>query len=277
MKISIRGDKFLFDDRLTYSEFPTARPEALGRLMNSRMVQATFDDENPETIKLFNYPDGSPFNPDRQTDEFVAALPGYRRHGVIAATVNFQGGFPQYHIHLRRDQILQDWENNAFTAEGALKDKHADRMRRVIEGMDEQRMACIVGLFYFGQNHKLRDEAAVHRAVNEAVDFFCAVGRDNVMIEINNESNIGYVHEILQPQRIHELILAARERSGGRFLVSTSYGGGGLPSDAVADAADFLLVHGNGQRPHQIRAMVEHLRARTEKPIVFNEDSTPRG
>jgi hypothetical protein len=274
VKISIQGDKFLFDDRLTYSDFPTAKPEALGRLMNSRMVQATFDDENPETIKLFNYPDGSPFNPDRQTDEFVAALPSYRRHGVIAATVNFQGGFPQYHIHLRRDQILQDWENNAFTAEGALKDRYADRMRRVIEGMDEQRMACIVGLFYFGQNHKLRDEAAVRRAVNEAMDFFCAVGRDNVMVEVNNEANIGYVHEVLRPQRIHELILAARERSGGRFLVSTSYGGGGLPNDAVMHAADFLLVHGNGQRPHQIRAMVEHLRARTEKPIVFNEDST---
>ena len=97
MKISIQGDKFLFDDRLTYSDFPTAKPEALGRLMNSRMVQATFDDENPETIKLFNYLDGSPFNPDRQTDEFVAALPSYRRHGVIAATVNFQGGFPHDH------------------------------------------------------------------------------------------------------------------------------------------------------------------------------------
>ncbi len=130
MKISIQGDKFLFDDRLTYSDFPTAKPEALGRLMNTRMVQATFDDENPETVKLFSYPDGSPFDPNRQTDEFVAALPSYRRHGVIAATVNFQGGFPQYHIHLRRDQILQDWDNNAFTPEGALKDTYAERMPR---------------------------------------------------------------------------------------------------------------------------------------------------
>lgn len=137
-------------------------------------------------------------------------------------------------------------------------------MRRVIEGMDEQRMACIVGLFYFGQNHKLRDEVAVRRA-NEAVDFFSAVGRDNVMIEINNEANIGYVHELLRPDRIHELILAARERCGGRFLVSTSYGGGGLPSDAVIEAGDFMLVHGNGQRPHQIRAMGRSICARPHR------------
>lgn len=274
MKITIQGDKFYFDGALTYSDFPGARPEALGRLMNSRMVQATFDDENPETVRFFDYPDGSPFDPDRQTDEYIAALPSYRGQGVIANTVNFQGGFPQYHIHLRRDQILQDWDNNAFTPEGALKEKYAKRMQRVIEGMDDQRMACIVGLFYFGQNHKLRDETAVCRAVQESMDFFTAVNRDNVMVEINNEANIGYVHEILRPDRVHELILAARERSNGRFLISTSYGGGGLPSDAVLNVGDYILIHGNSQKPHQIRGMVEWVRARTDKPIVFNEDST---
>lgn len=96
MKITIENDKFLFDDRLTYSDFPTARPEALGRLMNSRMVQATFDDENPETVKLFSYPDGSPFDPDRQTDEFVAALPSFRRHGVLpyCCHAQFPGRLP---------------------------------------------------------------------------------------------------------------------------------------------------------------------------------------
>lgn len=274
MKVSIQGDKFYFDNAPTYSDFPGVKPEALGRLMNTRMVQATFDDENPETVGYFAYPDGSPFDPNRQTDEYIAALPSYRAQGVIATTVNFQGGYPQYHIHLRRDQILQNWDNNAFTPEGALKEKYADRMRRVIEAMDDQRMACIVGLFYFGQNHKLRDEAAVRRAVNESMDFFDAVNRDNVMVEINNEANIGYVHESLRPDHVHELITAAKERCGGRFLVSTSYGGGGLPSSEVIEVADYILVHGNSQKPHQIRAMVEYLRERTGKPIVFNEDST---
>jgi hypothetical protein len=273
MNISIQGDKFYMDGKLTYSDFPGARPEALGRLMNSRMVQATFDDENPETVKLFSYPDGSPFDPDRQTNEFIAMLPEYRKYGVIAFTVNFQGGYPQYHVHLRRDQILQNWDNNAFAPNGRLKWRYAERMKRVIEAADANRMAVIVGFFYFGQNHKLQDEAAVRRAVTEATEFLVSLKRGNVMIEINNECEIGYVHPLLQPHGVHQMINLAREVCKGQFPISTSYGGGTLPGTNVLDAADYILIHGNGQTPERIRQMVRGCKAMTDKPVVFNEDS----
>ena len=198
------------DGKLTYSDFPDAKPEALGRLMNSRMVQATFEDENPETAKLFVYADGSPLDLNRQTNEFIAALPEYRRYGVIACTVNFQGGYPQYHVHLRRDQILQNWDNNAFAPEGRLKWSYAERMARVIAAADEARMAIIVGYFYFGQNHKLKDDNAVRRAVTEATEFLVSLKRENIMIEINNECEIGYVHSLLQPHGVHQMIELAR-------------------------------------------------------------------
>ncbi|MFN3333320.1 MAG: hypothetical protein ACK47M_12480 [Caldilinea sp.] len=273
MKITINGARFLFDGELTYTEFPGAKREALGRLMNSRMVQATFADENPETVGLFTYPDGTLLDPDRQTDEFIAALPEYRRYGVIATTVNFQGGYPLYHIHLRKDQYLQNWDNTAFTPEGRLKASYAARMQRVIKGSDAARMAVIVGLFYFGQNHRLTDETAVKRAMREATEFLLEVGTGNILVEINNESNIGYVHGILQPHRVHELIHECKEISQGRLLVSTSYGGGALPSREVIDVADFILLHGNGQGPDNIPRMVQSVAAQTDKPIVFNEDS----
>ena len=64
-----------------------------------------------------------------------------------------------------------------------------------------------------------------------------------------------------------------KKRVGGRLLVSTSYGGGGLPSQAMIDAADYILLHGNGQGPDDIRRMVEIVRRQTGKPIIFNEDS----
>jgi hypothetical protein len=273
MQISIQGDKFLFDGQLTYSDFPGAKEEALGRLMNSRMVQATFEDENPETADFFRYPDGSPFDPNRQTSEFIAALPEYRRHGVIATTVNFQGGYPRYHVKLSKDDYLQNWDNNAFTPNGRLKWAYAERMRRVVEAHDDLNMAVIVGYFYFGQNHKLADEAAVKKAVIEATEFLTGLNRGNVLIEINNECNIGYVHEILQPHRIHELIQLAQDVCERRVLVSTSYGGGRVPDENVISTADFLLIHGNGQDPAGIKRMVEQTRAETGKPIVFNEDS----
>ena len=146
-------------------------------------------------------------------------------------------------------------------------------MARIIEGADALNMAVIVGFIYFGQNHKFVDENAVKRAVDEGTDFLLGLNRGNVMIEINNESNVGYVHEILQPDRVHELVLRAKERVGGRLLVSTSYGGGGLPSRAMIEAADYILLHGNGQGPDDIRRMVETVQRQTGKPIIFNEDS----
>ncbi len=60
----------------------------MGMLLNTRMVQALFEDENPETKKLWCYPDGSEFDPERNTDEFVAALSLYKAYGVIAFTIS---------------------------------------------------------------------------------------------------------------------------------------------------------------------------------------------
>jgi hypothetical protein len=97
-------------------------------------------------------------------------------------------------------------------------------------------------------------------------------------VEINNECNVRYDHAILKPPRVHELIerVQAVRRDGRRLLVSTSYGGGTIPGDNVARAADFLLLHGNGvSDPDKLAAMVRRTRAvpgYTPKPILFNED-----
>ena len=45
-EVSIDGTNFLINSELTYED---CKPEAKGRLMNIRMVNSVFDDENPET------------------------------------------------------------------------------------------------------------------------------------------------------------------------------------------------------------------------------------
>lgn len=98
------------------------------------------------------------------------------------------------------------------------------------------------------------------------------------MIEINNECNVRYDHDILRQERVHELIDIAKKPSdlGIKYLVSTSYGGGKIPSPAVVKTADFILVHGNGvNNPAGIIDMVNKTRkveGYSPKPIVFNED-----
>ncbi len=58
--------------------------------------------------------------------------------------------------------------------------------------------------------------------------------------------------------------------------VSVSLTGGRIPSQAVVDASDYILLHGNGVKdPQRMVAMVHEVRAMagtTRKPIVNNED-----
>jgi hypothetical protein len=237
------------------------------------MVQAIFDDLNPETRDRWAYPDTGRWDPERNVQEFVEMLPVYRQHGLLAVTVNFQGGSPEGYSR------EQPWENSGFSPDGALRPAYADRLRRVIEGADASGMVVIVGYFYQGQDQRLRDEPAVVRAVDEATDFLLAGGWSNVLVEVNNECDTRYDHPILQPERVHELIarVQARGRVDRPLLVSTSYRGlGRVPDPNVARTADFLLLHGNGPvDPDLIEHQVEATRkvpGYHSQPILFNED-----
>src|SRR5688572_5524835 len=133
------------------------------------------------------------------------------------------------------------------------------RLGRILDKADELGMVAILGIFYFGQDQRLADESAVTKALDNAVDWVFERGYQNVLIEVNNECNVRYEHETLQPKRVHELIdrVKARTRGGRRFLAGTSYGGGKVPEENVVRSSDFLLLHGNGVKdPQRIAEMV---------------------
>jgi hypothetical protein len=140
-------------------------------------------------------------------------------------------------------------------------------------------MAVIVGLFYQGQDERLVNEAAVVRAVDDATDWLLEGGWQNVVVEIANECDVPtYEHRIIGPWRVRELIeqVQSQARAGRRLLVSTSYRGGSLPYEDVLEAADVVLLHGNGVTHPSIMAwMIERTRLRLrgrQIPIVVNED-----
>ena len=272
-EVSIRGDAFLINGKPTYAGRTWEGLKIEGLLMNSRMVQGTFDDLNPETRGRWNYPDTGTWDPERNTREFVAAMPEWRRHGLLAFTLNFQGGSPQGYSAGR-----QPWHNSAIAEDGSLRPESMARLERILDRADELGMVAILGLFYFGQDERLKDEAAVCRAVDNAVDWLFDKGYRNVLVEVNNECNVAYDHEILKPARVHELIerVKARRRGGRRFLAGTSYGGGTVPGEDVVRVSDFILMHGNGVKdPNRIADMVRrarNLRTYRAMPILFNED-----
>lgn len=203
-------------------------------------------------------------------------MPLWRQHGLLAFTVNLQGGSPQGYSQ------AQPWHNSAINADGTLRPDYMDRLERLLNRADALGMVVILGIFYFGQAQRLRDEVAILRAVDHTTDWLFDHAYHNGLIEIANESGRGYHHPILQPARIHELIIRVQDRVryGRRLLVSTSCGGDTLahllPSSHVVSVADFVLLHGNNvSDPHHLTEMVRAVRQMPgyrPKPVLFNED-----
>src|SRR5688572_26226708 len=160
--VSIAADSFQINAKPTYAGREWRGHKIEGLLMNSRMVQGIFDDRNPETISRWAYPDTQKWDADRNTREFIEAMPEWRKHGLLSFTINFQGGSPEGYSQ------KQPWHNSAFEDDGRLREDYAARLGRIIDRADELGMVAIVGYFYFGQDERLRDEAAVLLATDAA-------------------------------------------------------------------------------------------------------------
>lgn len=197
----------------------------------------------------------------------------WRRHGLLSFTINLQGGSPQGYSQ------NQPWHNNAFNEDGSLRAEYLRRLEPILARADELGMIAIVGYFYFGQDQRLADDAAVRRAATNATEWLLAQGYRHVLVEIANEcDNKSYQQPLIQAPRIHELIGLVKSitATGRRLPVSASFNGGTVPHPNVVAAADFLLLHGNGvSEPDRIARLVQETRKVSgyrPMPILFNED-----
>ncbi len=256
------------------------------------MVQAVFDDENEVTRQLWEHADIRRWDPDRNTAEFVAAMPEWRQHGLVGITVGLQGGNPinpdrsyleerlsKYDIKVDDSwRYSSPWDNSAFEANGNLKKAYFERLGKVLDRADELGMVVILDLFYWGQDQRMQEEAAIKRAVEGSCAWVLEQGYTNVVIEIANECDLLYYdHEIFKTHRIHQLIDLAKNvaHRGCRLLVSTSFVHG-IPHDSAIVSSDFALLHGNAYEiPEMIKRMVSSTRdlpGYRPMPIVINED-----
>jgi hypothetical protein len=271
--LTIRGEDFLLNGQPTYPGRSWNGLRIEGLLLNVRAVQATFDDANAATSRRWAYSDSGAWDPERNTREFIAALPEWRRAGILSFTLNLQGGSPEGY------STTQPWDNTAIDAKGDLKPAYMARIAAILDRADELGMAPILGCYYFGQDQRVKDEASIKRGVVSTVEWLLGRESRNVILEIANECDVReYDHEILKPPRIHELIELAKSRSrnGRRILAGTSFGGGVVPTGNVIRASDFLLLHGNGpDDPRRITRMIARARASSDyrpMPLLINED-----
>jgi CubicO group peptidase (beta-lactamase class C family) len=245
-RVEIRRGRWHFNGRVTY---PGARAEGL--LMNVRMVNTVFEDRHR--------PD---FDPEANTERFVARIPDYAAHGVRAFTIGLQGGFPGYEGAL----------NSAFRPDGSLRRSYLWRVQRVIEVCDRHGVAVILGCYYQRQDQLLRDEKAVRAGVANVARWVVAHRFTNVVLEIANEfPHPGFDHRILRTAGGQVQLLALVREVAPGLLVSTSGIGDGRLPDEVARASDFLVIHFNDVPVAEVSTRVRALHG-FGKPIVCNED-----
>ena len=266
--LGIQGDRFTINGKLTYAEIPGVNEASLGLLWNQRLVQGVFDDAQDRS--RFDQFKAGVFDPERNTQELIAALPEWYAHGMRAITVCFQGGWPVGHVP------VETIENNPFGADGcSLDPAYACRMDKIIRAADELGMIVIVSLLYWAQANRLTDGRAVMNAVKTGGAFLRDGGYTNVILEVANEYSISPFkgHPIIhEAEGMAALIAIAREASGG-VPVGCS-GGGGEMHREVAEASDVVIVHGNGQTRGEYYDFLRKVKDWAKgKPVLCNEDS----
>lgn len=249
-RVAISGGRWSINGEVSYRG-----AKAEGLLLNVRMINAAFDDANEATR-----PAG--WDPDANTNAFVARVPEYVAHGVRAFTVGLQGGSCGY----------EGAANSAFAPDGSLRAAAMDRVDRIIQACDGAGAVVVLSCLYQRQDERLTDESAVRNAIVNAADWVRRRGFENVLLEIANEfPHAGFNHGLIRrPAGQVELMAAARAAAPGLLVSTSGLGDGALPRE-VAEASDFLLVHFNGTKVGQIPARLHGLRS-YGKPIVCNED-----
>lgn len=275
--VAIAGNEFHINGKPTYPGRSFQGHKIEGLLFTSRMVNAIINDQNPETRGMWSYRDG-PWDPERNTSEFIAALPLYKAHGLTSVSFNIQGGSPMgYGWH-------QPWHTSGYTPDGALLPDYRSRLLRVLDAIDANGMVANLGLFYISATPALRDDNAVLRAADEVTDLICERGYANILIEVGNEIDIpSWRYELIKPARAHELVARIQSRSAGkiktkagRLLVSTSFVVHDTIPETLMQTVDYVLYHGNNAvTPDAVRTRAKAIRAAAGyrgQPLLINED-----
>ncbi|MEA3407870.1 MAG: hypothetical protein U9R48_07300 [Chloroflexota bacterium] len=303
MRLSIVGENFYQNGAATYTEgagFPGADRRLAGLLLNHRVINGIFDDLNEDRDydgdgrDDWAYADTDEWDPERNTQQFVDAMPDWRACGVIGFTVGLQGGNPFPTSPPPEGLSTRDLDCGAFNPDGSLRPAFLQRLRRILHEAERLDMVPIVNYFYQGGNRRIREEA-IGTAIDNATGWLLEQGYDRLIIDLANECDASAYWPALQLPNIHEMIyrvkdlVALHNNAKGHertFYVGASFTGTFSTAENLRHipasfmrAIDLLLPHGNRRSTEEIAGAIDVLRERTEAlarkplPIVYNEDT----
>ncbi|HTM49582.1 MAG TPA: hypothetical protein VL285_12900 [Bryobacteraceae bacterium] len=258
------------------------RPQARGKLMNLRLVQAIYHDE---------WMSGHSFDPDANTGAVIAALDFYKRHGILMINVSMQGGQAGYDGKIYGEGRSNGYRYgrekgthvSAFRPDGSLKPEWLARLDRILKAADQRGMIVNLMYFYQGQDELFESTEAIHRAAREITDWLIAGKFRNVIIDIANEWDLrgdrwdfaSYI-----PENVLQLIKETRDRfqklhADFALPISVSSDGRMNYAESFLETVDVALLHGNGRTPRQKAQRASDLK-NWARPILMTEDDNGR-
>jgi hypothetical protein len=162
------------------------RPQARGKLMNLRLVQALYHDE---------WLTAKPFDADANTNAVIAALDFYKSHGILMINVSMQGGQAGYDHQIygldRSNGFRYGPEKgtsvSAFRPDGSLKEDWLRRLARLLAAADQRGMVVNLMDFYQGQDEQFESTEAIHQAARNITNWLIDKKIRNVIIDVANE------------------------------------------------------------------------------------------
>ncbi len=257
--VSIEGEQWWINGKLVNAGAP-----AEGLLMNVRMVNAVFEDRGD---KWQNHV--GKFDPDHNTEEFIAKLPEYVNSGVNAFVISLQGGMPGYEGAI----------NTAFEPDGTLRSSYMERVENVVRACDKLGAVVMLSCLYQrqrGHAFALDRKESIFSAVRNTASWVREKGFGNVVLEVANEFPHGgfkgwpSADWLISEEGQSELIREAKSAHPD-LLVSTSGLGHGRFPEALIEEVDFIIIHFNNTSLADYGDRIKALKGHG-KPIVCNED-----
>lgn len=204
--VSIQAEKLFLNGAPTYAD----------RIWNGWMIEGLLFHARPTPAAL------------RQVPHVIDLVQQGRRHGLLA-------------LHLNLQEPLAG--ESAFTPEGALWSPYFAHLEQVLDEADWLRMVVILSLFGGGQS-ALRDERAVRRALQGALDWLTARRFRNVLLLVDEAER-----------------LAIARSHPGQVLAGYAIRAGQPLIPELLHTADFLWWDGAGlSSPEQVTQIVAELR-----------------
>ena len=290
--VSIVGDEWYINGEPTFKSRKWEGVSMQGLLPNSRMVNAIYDDDHASTRSLWNYPDTHKWDADRHTNEFIAALPDYRAHGLLGVTVSLQGGSvcgndPKDKSHPQCSTHSFEKVVSAFNNDGNIKSAWFARLERVLEATDRLGMVVLLQMFYPKQVFRFKTNQAVVVATEATVDWLLSKKFRNFVIDCCNECDwddnqkfMKHLPALFWPWHggLLDRIRRRSKAGGHEFIISSSFIGGSVPSSDKYKHIDYVNLHANNLwqwKDGSLANFVDGVRRHSgyrKMPIVITED-----